>query len=116
MKRRNYNLLASELINYANTSSSTPTIGSLLHTDKFGLLTPVQRRLQLGGGSENSSPVAQQQQQQVQSVEEQFKSRVSPSQTVDSFDPLPDEFYKSDVNVNSSKSPIPVKHQFYYHI
>lgn len=64
-----------------------------LHPDKYGILGPALKRLSNMGSSS----------QQYVSIEEQFKSLVSEPKTVDSFEPLPDDFFSRPFNINSSR-------------
>lgn len=90
IKRRTFHLVSG-----SNTSSTSPS--SLLHTDKYGILAPAQKRLQLA-----TSGSVQSNENQL-TFDQQFKALIKPAETVDSFEKLPEEFYTKEMNVNSSK-------------
>jgi len=80
---------------------------SNLHPDKYGILGPALKRLaNIGAAS----------QQQHVSIEEQFKSLVSEPKTVDSFEPLPDDFFTRPFNINSSMFSLAIKISKYYKV
>ena len=88
MKRRNFNTdKSSTLLSGANTLSS------LSHSDKYGILSNISKKLQISG-QDNSD--------QQKSVEEIFKAAVKPSIQVDSFEQLSEDFYLKELNINSS--------------
>ena len=86
LKRRNFTLASTE-------ASSSNTISSLNHSDKYGLLSPIQKKL-------NIKPEEPSEQR---SIEEYFNSLVKPPKLVDSFERLSAEFYSTEININSSK-------------
>jgi hypothetical protein len=93
MKRRNFNLTSTDIASGTiGSSSSSNSLSSLLHSDKYGILSPLQKKLQITTGS--SDQVA---------AEEQFRALVKPSKVVESFESLPSDFYNKELNINSSK-------------
>lgn len=68
-----------------------------MHSDKYGILAPAQKRLAATAsiGNQNLDPQI--------TIEQQFKSLIKPAETVDSFEELPDEFFSKEFNINSSK-------------
>jgi hypothetical protein len=96
MKRRNFNLANTDLSSSSVGSNlSTNSISSLLHSDKYGILSPLQKKLQ--STSAASEQVL---------AEEQFKALVKPSVVVESFESLPSDFYSKELNINSSNFQI----------
>lgn len=97
-KRRSFHLGATTSISGSHggiTASGSP---SSLHLDKYGILSPVTKRLQMQTiGSSGDSSAGQ------MSIEQQFKSLITPAQTVDSFAPLPEDIYTKPLNLHASK-------------
>jgi hypothetical protein len=93
MKKRNFNILSSGDLTPGTIGGSSSTLSSLMQTDKYGILSPIQKKLQSLAGGKNLEQIP---------VEEQFKMLVKPAKLTDSFDPLPSEFYDQEININSS--------------
>ena len=68
----------------------------MLHSDKYGILAPAQKRLAATAsiGNQNLDPQI--------TMDQQFKSLIKPAETVDSFEELPEEFFTQETNINSS--------------
>ena len=88
-------------------NSSTGSLGSNLsglgsfHSEKYGILTPANKRLK----ELNSSMIGGQ--EVPQSFESQLKALIKPSKTVDSFEPLViEDYFSNEMNINSSKFKI----------
>jgi hypothetical protein len=82
------------------------TPGSLLHSDKYGLLSSAQKRLHQVGtpGSGLAVSGAQSAVDLQTPIDQMLKSLVKPSATVDTFEPVSDEFFTQETNINSSNS------------
>ncbi len=93
-KRRPFQILSS--------SSQGQSISGL-YPDKYGILAPALKRLS------NITNLSQ----QYVSIEEQFKSLVSEPKTVDSFEPLPEDFFTRPFNSSSSKFLRAIKVSFF---
>jgi dynactin 4 len=79
-----------------HTSSAVLSTGSTLSSfDRYGILTPVHKKLNL---SANHSEQGAQ-----QSIEQLFKSLVKPAIPVESFESLPEDIFTEPINVNMSK-------------
>ena len=102
-KRRSFHLGATTSISGSHAAITASGSPSSLHLDKYGILSPVNKRLQMQTASSSGTDASAVQ----QSMEEQFKSLVTPAQTVDSFAPLPEDLYSKPLNLHSSKQPEP---------
>lgn len=95
LKNRRFHMSPSgATLNTAITSvSSTP----LLHSDKYGILSPAHKRMQSAGANTSQNTMDTQ-----TPIDQMLKTLVRPGLTVDSFEPLSDDFYLKEANINSS--------------
>ena len=108
-KRRPFNFSSS------NQSSSTPNVSSIatssaLNTDKYGILGPLNRR----GKSASTQQLPEQ--TGTQSLEAQLALLLKPPTTVDTFEPLSEDYFTKPMNpslsdhiINSQISLIRIK-------
>lgn len=89
-KRRQFHLTS------ASPSISALSSTSSIHSDKYGILSPASRRLKNLNPASNPA-----QENSVQSIEVQMKALLTPSQTVDNFEPLIPEDFFTISNINS---------------
>ena len=99
IKRRQFNSpISSFSSTHANPNAITGTgIGSssslLSSSDKYGILSPAFKRVQSGNLNQPA--------EQAIGIEQQFKSLVQKSTTVENFDPLSDDFFTKNITINS---------------
>lgn len=76
--------------------SGSSVSSSILHSDKYGILAPAQKRLAATAsiGNQNLDPQI--------TIEQQFKSLIKPAEKVESFEELSDDFFTKQPNINSS--------------
>lgn len=95
MKNRRFQITSSgtNLNAISGVSSSSSSI-----SDKYGILTPIQKRQQ-----QQQNP-NQTQIDMLTPLDKQLQSLIKPAETVESFEPLSSDFYTQNININSSKA------------
>lgn len=91
----------------SNTSMMSMSGSNLSATstpDKYGILGPTNRRIK----SVSILNASLQEQVISQTIDVQFQTLLKPSVTVNSFEPLSDDFFTKKININSSKITIKI--------
>lgn len=78
-------------INAISGSGITSSSSSI--SDKYGILSPVAKKLEANSSNNQQLP-----------IEEHFRQLVTNPSTVDNFEPLPSDFYTTSININSCKT------------